>query len=209
MDHLDVVTGASLTNPITARLTERFSGSSLEDGLNRGPGGCRTTGHEGRTVTSTLLSSRDARANEQEALLLELLGPSDGVGVVGITAIDDDIALLEMGNKLLNKGINSIASLDKEDNFAWPLELGGELLDGVSALDLGSCKAKGPSIRSCQEKNVEGNKLTFGFVGEEIVNLGGGSVVGNNGEALIVDVQNEVLTLSKREIAVRNHAMWR
>ena len=138
MNHLDVVTGASLTDPITARLIERLGSSGLEDGLNCGPGGRRTAGHEGRTITGTLLPSGNTGTNEQKALRLELLSPSDGVGVVGITAINDDITFFEMGNKLLDEGVNSITGLNKEDNFARLLELCGELLDGVSALDFGA-----------------------------------------------------------------------
>ena len=57
MDHLNVVTGASLTDPITARLTKRFGSSGLEDGLDGGPGSWRTAGHERRAMTGTLLAS--------------------------------------------------------------------------------------------------------------------------------------------------------
>jgi len=148
VDHLDVVTRAGLTDPITARFTKRFGSCSLEDRLNSGPGGRRTTRHEGRTVAGALLSSRNTGANEQEALRLKLLGPSDGIGVMGVTTINDDIALFEMGSELFDEGVNSRTGLDKEDNFAWPLELGNELLDGMSALNIGAYKAKRPAIRS-------------------------------------------------------------
>jgi len=147
MDHLDVVAGAGLTNPITARLAKGFSRSGLEDGLNCGPGGRRATGHERRPVTGAFLSSRYARTNKQEALLLEFFGPSDRVGVVGVTAINDDITLFEMGNELLNEGVNGSTSLDKEDDFARPLELGNEFLDGMSTLDVGAYGAKKALIR--------------------------------------------------------------
>jgi hypothetical protein len=140
VNHLDVVTGAGLTNPITARLIERLGSSSLEDGFDCGPGCCRTTGHERGTMTGTLLSSRNTGTNEQEALRLELLGPSDGIGIVGVTAINDDITLLQMGDELLDEGVNSITSFDEEDDFSWSLQLGSELLDGVSALDFGACR---------------------------------------------------------------------
>lgn len=53
----------------------------------------------------------------------------------------------------------------------------------------------------------EGNQRslqTLGFVSEEIVNLGGGSVVGNDGEALVVDVQDEVLALLEGRICGEN-----
>ena len=64
MDHLDVVTGAGFTNPITARLIERFGSGGLEDGFDYGPGGWRTTGHKRRAVTGTLLPSRNTGTNE-------------------------------------------------------------------------------------------------------------------------------------------------
>ena len=82
MNHLDVVTGASLANPITARFAKCFGSGSLEDGLDFGPRSCRTARHERRAMTGTLLSSRDTGTNEQKTFLLELLSPPDGVGVV-------------------------------------------------------------------------------------------------------------------------------
>jgi hypothetical protein len=91
-------------------------------------------------VTGTLLPSRNTGTNEQQALLLELLGPSDGVGIVGVTAVDDDIAFIEMGGELSDERVDGSASLDEEDDFAWPLQLGNELLDGVSTLDVGAYK---------------------------------------------------------------------
>ena len=57
---------------------------------------------------------------------------------MGVTTINDDITLLEMGNELLDEGVDGITGLDKEDNFAWRFELGSELLDGVSTLDFGT-----------------------------------------------------------------------
>lgn len=97
-------------------------------------------------MAGTLLSSRNTRTNEQEAFLLEFFGPADGVGVVRVAAINDDITLLEVGDELLNKGVNGSTCLDKEDDFSWLLQLCNELLDGVSTLDTGTWKAQGVSI---------------------------------------------------------------
>lgn len=148
MNHLDVVAGAGLTNPITARLTERLSSGGLEDGLNCGPGCCRAAGHERRTIAGTLFSSRNTGTNEQEALLFKFLGPPNGIGIVGVTTVNDDITLLEMGDELLNKGVDSITGLDEKNDFARSLQFGSELLDGVSALDFGACQTKRPLVRS-------------------------------------------------------------
>ena len=98
MNHLDVVSGASLADPITARFTEGFGCGSLEDRLDGGPGGCGTAGHERRTMAGTFLPSRNTGTDEQEALRLKLIRPSDGVGIVRVTAVDNDVTLIEVGN---------------------------------------------------------------------------------------------------------------
>lgn len=89
-------------------------------------------------MASALLSPRNTGADKQETLSLELLGSADRVGVVRVTAIDDDIAVVEIGNELLNKGINGITGLNEEDDFAWLLQLCNELLDRMSTLNFGT-----------------------------------------------------------------------
>lgn len=66
---------------------------------------------------------------------------------MGVTAINNDVTLLEMGGKLLDEGINGSTGLDKEDNFAWPLQFSNKLLNGVSTLNFGAYNAERPSIR--------------------------------------------------------------
>lgn len=58
---------------------------------------------------------------------------------MGVTAIDDDVALLEVGDELSNELVNRIASLDEKDDFAGTLELGDEFLDRPCTLNLGPC----------------------------------------------------------------------
>ena len=55
-----------------------------------------------------------------------------------VTAVDNDIASFEMGDELLNKGVNGITGLDEKDNFAWPNQFCNELLDRVSTLNFGA-----------------------------------------------------------------------
>jgi hypothetical protein len=138
VNHLHVVTSTSLADPVTARLAVDLSSGCLEDLLDMRPGGRGSTGHEGRTVASTLLTTGDAGADEEEALGLELLGAADRVWVVRVTTIDDDIALLEVRDELLDEVIDSWASLDEEDDLAGGLELLAELLNRPRALDLGA-----------------------------------------------------------------------
>lgn len=170
--HLDVVTGTLVTNPVTACLTIALGGNALENVLDRRPCGLVTTGHQGGTISGTLLTTGYTGADKVKTLALQVLGPSVGVGEVGVATVDDDISGLEQGQKGLNPVVNSLASLDKEHDTAGLLELGDELFGGVGAH----------------------NGLALGLVGKEAVHLGDGSVEGANGETVVGHVQDQVLT---------------
>ena len=138
VDHLHVVSRAGLTYPITARLAVDLSGSSLEDILDVWPSGVRATRHERRTVTSTLLTTRNTRADKEKTLGLKLLGTTDRIRVVRVTTIDDDVTSLEERFELLDEIVNGATGLDKEDNFARTLKLRAKLLNGVCTLNVGA-----------------------------------------------------------------------
>ena len=131
MNHLDVVASTLVTDPVTARLAVALGGDALEDVLNVGPGGLVTTGHEGGAVAGTLLTTGDTAADEADALLGEVAGAAVGVGVVGVTTVNDDVALLEEGEEGLDEVIDGLAGHDEEHDATGALELGAELLDGV------------------------------------------------------------------------------
>jgi hypothetical protein len=144
VDHLDVVSGSGLSDPVAAGLvtvgaldlgsgllckSEGREGGSrqsrarpraerrrgrTEDLLDVGPGGVRSSGHERGTVSGTLLTTRDSGSDEKEALSLELVGSSDGVGVVRVSTVDDDVSLLEEGGELLNESVNGLSGLDED-----------------------------------------------------------------------------------------------
>ena len=80
-----------------------------------------------------------------------------------VTTINDDISLVEMGDKLSNEVVNSITSLDKENDTTRALEVSAKLLNGMST----------------------NNALSLGFVSKEVINLRDGSVVCNNGVTMI------------------------
>ena len=138
MDHLHVVTRASLADPVTARLAVDLGSSSLEDLLDVRPCSGGTTRHEGGTVTGTLLTTGHTGTDEQEALRLKLLGATDRIGVVRVTTVNDDVTRFEVRDELLNESIDGGTGLDEEDDLAGTLELGAELLDRVGTLDLGA-----------------------------------------------------------------------
>lgn len=90
-------------------------------------------------MAGTLLTAGDAGADEEKALGLELLGAAVGVGEVGVAAVDDDVALLEVGLDKLDEVVDSWAGLDEEDDLSGALEDLAELLDGVHADNVGAC----------------------------------------------------------------------
>lgn len=111
--------------------------------LDVGPGLLVTTGHDAGAVAGTLLSSGDTGSDEADALGLEVVGAAVGVGVVGVTTVDDDVTLLGTGlEEELDEVVNGLASHDEHHHAAGLLELGDKLLDGVSTdngLALGLC----------------------------------------------------------------------
>ena len=177
----------SLADPVAAWLALGLSSSLLENLLDVGPSGVGSTGHEGRTVSGTLLTTRDTGTDKQETLGLELLGSSDRVWVVRVTTVNDNVTFLEEWLELSDKVIDGLTGLDEEDDSSRSLELLAELLNRVSTDNVGS----------------------LGLVGEEVVDLGSGSAISNisadrsnyspvvsdNLESLVVHVEDQVLTL--------------
>ena len=144
----------------------------MENLLEMWPGSIGTTRHDGRTVSSTFFTTRDTGTDKVEALGFEVLGSSDGVWVVRVTTVDQDVSLFEVRSQLVDEGINGRASLDEDDDLSGSLEGLDEFLNGLATNDVGS----------------------LGFVVHKVVDLGSGSVVGGNGESLVVHVEDQVLT---------------
>lgn len=172
MDHLDVVASTLVTNPLATSFAAALGRDALQDILDVWPSLLVTTGHDGGTVAGTLLTTGYTGTNESQALGVEVLSSAVGVGEVGVTTIDDDVALLEERQQLLDPVVNGLSGLDEEHDAAGALELADELLDGVSADD----------------------GLALGLVLQEMVDLGDGSVEGTDGEAVVGHVQDKVLS---------------
>lgn len=54
------------------------------------------------------------------------------------------------------------------------------------------------SVRIRQDVQIYTETLTLSFVGQKVVNFAGGTVVCDDSEALVVHVENQVLTLRER-----------
>ena len=154
------MTGAGLSDPVAARLAVSLGGGLLEDLLDVRPGGGGSTGHLKRrevsaehaprrdwsakrthagAVAGALLASRDSRSDEQETLLLELGRAPVRVGEVRVSAVNDDVALLEERLELGDEAVDGVSRLDEQDDLPGRLELRAELLDRVGADDGLAC----------------------------------------------------------------------
>jgi len=71
--------------------------------------------HDGRSISSTLLTTRDAGADEAEALLGKILAASVGVGEVRVSSVNDNISWLctTLSDDSLDEVIDGLASLDE------------------------------------------------------------------------------------------------
>ena len=58
--------------------------------------------------------------------------PSAGVLEVGVATIDDDIALLKVGQQCLYRRVGTLAGLHHDHDAPWAFERDNELLDGLS-----------------------------------------------------------------------------
>lgn len=88
-------------------------------------------------MSGTFLTTGNTGTDKQETLGLEFLGPSDRVGVVRVTTVDDNVALFEERFKLLDKAVYSGTGLDQQDDLSGSLELLAKLLDGVGTDNIG------------------------------------------------------------------------
>jgi hypothetical protein len=106
-----------------------------------------------------------------------MLGPNDilhaarGVLEERVAAIDDDVAGFEIREQLLDEFVHRLACLDHEHHPARTLEQFHHLLNGVGADDLRPLR----------------------FVGEEFFHLRDGAVVSDDGETVVVHVEDQVL----------------
>lgn len=135
MDHLDVVASTAVTNPLAAGLAVRLGSDALEDVLDVRPGLLVAAGHERGAVAGALLAAGDTGADVADVLGGEVLGAAGGVGVVGVAAVDDDVAVLEEGEEGLDEVVDGLAGHDEEHDLAGALELGAEFFNGVGADD--------------------------------------------------------------------------
>src|SRR5208282_2935977 len=136
VDHLYEVPGAFGPDPVAARgSVGDFGGNGLEDRLDVRPGVGVSARHDRGPMQRAFLAARNSRADEQDALFLELSGSAGRIRVVRIASVDQDVAWLQQRNQLVDDFINRRACLDHDHDLARSLEAGDELLHRMCAYD--------------------------------------------------------------------------
>jgi hypothetical protein len=100
-----------------------------------------TSGHEGWSVPCAFFTTRNSRSNKEEAFGLHLMTSSDSIWVMRITSINDDVSLFKIRLDLSDEIVDGRTGFDKKDDSSRLLQLAAELLDRVSADDVGASKS--------------------------------------------------------------------
>ena len=127
--------------------------------------------HDRRPGARALLAARDAGADEEAALRLDVGGAPDRVGEERVAAVDEDVARLGVRQHRLDELVDRRARLHEEHDPPRRLERRAHLLDRVRADDLRALR----------------------LVREELVHLRRRPVVRRHHEAVVVHVEDEVL----------------
>src|SRR5208283_1440929 len=133
--HLDVMASAVRAHVAATGLVIDLGGNLLEDGRYDFPGAVRTARHERRAFERAFLPAGDAHAQVVKPQLGHFLLATLRVSVQRVAAIDDDVALLQLGNQLLDDRIDRSAGLDHDHDLARARQALDQLLDGAGGRD--------------------------------------------------------------------------
>src|SRR5690242_12458492 len=91
--------------------------------------------HDRRAESSPFLTARYTGSDEKNSLVLESFGAPVCVLKLRVSAVDDNVSLLQMGHQLIDHLIHCFASLHHQHNFARAFEKWDQLLKRMSAHD--------------------------------------------------------------------------
>ena len=115
VDHLHVMAGAVFPHPIAARRPVlHLGGDALENILDMRPGRLGAARHDGRAVPRPFFAPGNARADEEQPFSLQILRAPRRVLEQRIAAVNNNVALFQVGQQLLDQLVHRRAGLDHE-----------------------------------------------------------------------------------------------
>ena len=125
-----------------------------------------TAGHDGWASAGAFFPAGNACANEMQAARFHIFRAANAVLVKGVAAINNDVTGLQIGEELIDKVIHGLTSLHEHHHAARAFEVGDHLRNGAGSDDI--CASR--------------------FAGHKLIHLGGGTIVGHDGEAVVVHI---------------------
>ena len=129
--HFNIVTRAVRPDIGAAGHPLRSGCNSFQNGLDRRIGIFVAARHDGRAVPRALLAARDADAEIQDALFRKFCAAAAGVLKERVTAVQNDVALLEQRLQLADHRIHRRAGLNHQHDAARARKRGHHLLQRV------------------------------------------------------------------------------
>ena len=118
--HFDEMARAVTADPVAARLAlRRFGGDGLENGFDGRPCGFVSAGHDRRAVTRAFFATGNARTDKADAFCRQLVCAAGGIRIVGVAAVNNDVAFIQKWNKLFDKIVHNRTGAHHHHDFAW------------------------------------------------------------------------------------------
>src|SRR5699024_1865748 len=89
----------------------------------------RSTRHDGWAIEGTFFTTGDTSADEVTVALCHVLFATNGVGVEGIAAVDDDVAIFHCISELVDNRVGRRTGLHHDDGLAGALQRSDELFN--------------------------------------------------------------------------------
>ena len=117
--HFHKVPGALVAHPVAARFARRcFGCNGLKNGFHKFPSRSITARHNGRAVARAFFAARNACADETNAFFLQLDATAVGVRIIGIAAVNQDIALVQIRHNLFDKFVHGATCTNHHHDFS-------------------------------------------------------------------------------------------
>src|SRR5690349_9315839 len=140
----------------SARRISAPGSEGFEDGIEMGDDLTRAADHLAVSAVESPDAAARAHVHVMNSVLLELPGAADVVNVIGIPAVDQDIAALQFGRELLDGGIHPARRHHHPDGARR-----GQLLDQFFERS-GSCASFVRYFPDVFRMPIEGDALMFG-----------------------------------------------
>ena len=135
--HFYKVPGALVAHPVAARFARRrFRCNGLKNRFHKFPSGNIAARHDGRAMARTFFSARNTCADKTNAFFRQLNATAVGVRIIGIAAVNQDIALVQIRHNLFDKFVHGAACTNHHHDFSRFLKFIYQLLQTVGTDNL-------------------------------------------------------------------------